>query len=117
MNMTTSPATCTRCQRRLTSPTSIARGMGRGCAARVREVAAAATDLVKPDTLAKAIEDIEDGALIDTRRITSTGRRVFAVVSSDGTRTYLATSEHCACHAGLKGRACRHRLAVAILAA
>lgn len=111
--------TCTRCRRPLTSPGSINRGMGKGCARRVREVTAAALDVVKPDTLAKAVEDLEDGAVIDTRRVTSTGRRVFAVLSSDGTDVYLATpSGACTCKAGLKGKyLCRHAVAAALVAA
>lgn len=115
--MSETPTTCTRCGRTLTAATSRTRGMGRGCAARVREVAAAAVTLVKADTLAKALEDLEDGAIVDTRRVTSAGRRVFAVVSSTGVGVYLATTENCICRAGLSGRVCRHRVAAALIAA
>lgn len=115
----TTPTTCTRCGRALHSAESIARGMGRGCARRVREAAAAAAELVKAETLAKALEDVADGALVDTRRVTAAGRRVFAVVSSTGTDTYLATpGGACTCRAGLKGKhLCRHAVAAALLAA
>jgi uncharacterized Zn finger protein len=93
--------------------------MGRTCATRTREVAQAAAELVKPDTLAKAIEDVEDGAVIDTRRVTSTGRRVFAVLSSTGDAVYLATpGGRCTCKAGLRGKGlCRHAVAAALIAA
>lgn len=109
--------TCTRCGRALTSSESIARGTGRGCARRIREVAAASTELVAAGTLAKALEDVEDGAIVDTRRVTSSGRRVFAVVSSDGTGIYLATTQNCTCRGGHRGRVCRHRVAAALIAA
>lgn len=117
--MSQTPSTCTRCHRSLRSAESIARGMGRSCARRVREAAAAAVELVKAETLAKAVEDVEDGAVIDTRRTTSTGRRVFAVVSSDGSDVYLAVpGGACTCKAGLKGKnLCRHAVAAALLAA
>ena len=106
---------CSRCHRPLTATTSRTAGIGPTCARRIREVAAAATDIVKPDTLAKALEDIEDGAIIDTRRVTRTGHRVFAVLSSTSVGTYLATSEACVCKAGHAGRVCRHRVAAALL--
>lgn len=114
-HMHSETTTCTRCGRILHAAESVARGMGRGCARRVREVAAAAVELVKAETLAKALEDVEDGAIVDTRRVTSAGRRVFAVVSSTGTGTYLATTQSCVCRAGLKGRVCRHRTAAVLL--
>jgi hypothetical protein len=92
--------------------------MGRTCARRVREAAAAAVQLVKAETLANAIEDIEDGAIVDTRRITRAGRHVYAVVSSDGTHTYLATPGGvCTCRGGHRGRICRHMVAATILTA
>jgi len=111
--------TCTRCNRILRSPASIARGMGRSCARRVCEAAALMTDSVKAETLAKAVEDVEDGALVDTRRVTSAGRPVFEVVSSTGVGTYLATpGGACTCKAGLRGKyLCRHVIAAALLAA
>ena len=109
--------TCTRCGRTLRTE-GVARRMGRTCARRTREAAAAAVELVKPDTLAKALEDIEDGAIVDTRRVTRGGRPVFAVVSSDGTRTYLATpGGACTCRAGHAGRTCRHMVAATIITA
>jgi hypothetical protein len=108
--------TCTRCGRTLRSAASRSLGLGRTCARRIREAASAAVELVKPDTLAKAIEDVEDGALIDTGRTTKAGRRIFAALSSDGTRTYLTTPGHaCTCRAGHAGRTCRHAVAAALL--
>jgi hypothetical protein len=114
------PTTCTRCGRTLTATRYQQAGVspiGRTCARRVREVAAAAVELVKAETLAKAIEDVEDGAIVDTRRVTAAGRRVFAVVSSTGAGVYLATVQNCTCRGGHRGRVCRHRVAAALVAA
>lgn len=109
-------ASCTRCGRTLRTE-GVARQMGRTCARRVREVAAAAGELVKAETLAKALEDVEDGAIVDTRRVTAAGRRVFAVLSSTGSGVYLATTQACTCRAGHTMRICRHRTAAALIAA
>ena len=111
-------ATCTRCHRPLRSADSIARGTGRGCARKIR-TAAAEVEGIKAETVAKAVEDLEDGAVIDTHRVTSTGRRVLAVLSSTGDRVYLATAGGaCTCKAGLRGKhLCRHAVAAALIAA
>jgi hypothetical protein len=102
---------CTRCHRPLRNAASIARGTGRTCARRTRQEAAVAG--YKPATVAKAQELIEQGGIIPLR-----GRRVFTVVSSDGTARYLTAPEVCNCPAGLKGRhVCYHRVAAIILAA
>jgi hypothetical protein len=108
---------CTRCGRAITTSTSIARGMGRTCASRIRNEAATLTAAVKADTIAKAMEDIEDGAIIDTRRRTTSGHRIFAVMSSAGTGTYLATQAACTCRGGHRGRTCRHTIAARLIAA
>lgn len=89
--------------------------MGATCARRARQAAAVAD--VKADTLAKASEVIELGAIVNTRRTTRTGLPVFEVVSSTGTSTYLASPAACVCKAGLKGLVCNHRIAAALLAA
>jgi uncharacterized Zn finger protein len=114
--MNTDPTTrCTRCGRLLTSKASIARGMGATCAQRTRQERVLSD--IKPETAAKAREDLADGAIVNTRRTTIAGRRVYASLSSRGDRTYLTTSAHCTCRAGHKGRTCRHVVAVRLLTA
>lgn len=105
-------AHCLRCGRTLTSKASVARGYGRSCAAKVR-TAATVADLhdFKPAQVASAAELIEDGAIIPLRP------RVFTVVSTDGTETYLAHPSNCTCPAGLRGARCYHQLAARILLA
>lgn len=107
--MTTSR--CTRCHRPLRSAASITRGMGRTCAKRTRQ--ANAVKDIKPATIAKAVELIEQHGIVAIR-----GRRIFQVVSSDGTATYKTAPHACTCTAGLKGRhVCYHRAAALMLAA
>jgi len=106
--------TCTRCGRQLRTAQSVAVGYGRTCLKRERQERAAAG--IKAETLAKAVEDLEDGAVQPTTRTTATGHRVYVAVSSDGASRYLATRAACTCRGGHRGRVCRHR-AAAILAA
>lgn len=108
----TATANCIRCGRKLTSAASIAAGYGPTCRARVR-TAAKVADLrdYKATQLDSARELIEDGAIIAIRP------RVYRAVSSDGTETYLTARQACTCPAGIKGRNCYHRAAVAILTA
>lgn len=118
MNTSTShdeQATCRRCGRTL----RVSTGIGPTCAKRERAERAAEAAGIKAATAAKAREDIEDGAVIDTRRTTKAGHRIFAVVSSDGTRTYLTSpAGACTCAAGLKGKhRCRHSVAALLLTA
>jgi hypothetical protein len=113
-NPTDAPATtanCLRCGRVLRSAKSITDGMGRTCKAKVA-AAARALDLAgfKPFQVDKAVEAIEQGGIVPTSRA-----GVYTAVSSDGTTTYLVHSVACTCPAGVKGRACYHRAAVAIL--
>jgi uncharacterized Zn finger protein len=108
---------CTRCGRTLTNPDSIAAGMGHTCARRTRQEQAAKAAEVKPDTMAKALEDLEDGAVQPTTRTTSTGHRIYVAASSDGRGWYLATEAACTCRAGHRGRMCRHRVAALLSAA
>lgn len=104
-------ANCLRCGRKLTSPTSVAKGYGRGCAAKVRQAAAVHPDY-SPAQIESARELIEDGAIVQIRP------RVCRSVSSDGTEMYLtAVTGQCNCPAGLKGRRCYHALATALLLA
>lgn len=106
---------CLRCGRALTAGTSVARGYGRSCGARIRTAAEAATRTAefKPAQVDKAVELIEAGAIVPMR-----GRRVFAVVSSNGLDRYLTAPQSCTCAAGLKGQhVCYHRVAAHLLAA
>lgn len=111
--MTQTGTRCRRCHRPLKA--SAAAGIGPVCAKRERQEAATAA--VKPDTLAKAREVLELGAIVNTRRTTRTGLPVFEVVSSSGSARYLASPAACVCKAGLKGRVCTHRVAAALYAA
>lgn len=107
--MTTSR--CTRCHRPLRSAKSIAAGKGSTCAKRERQENAVKG--LKAATIAKARELIEQRGILPLR-----GRRIFQVVSSDGTATYKTAPQACTCAAGLKGKhVCYHRAAALMLAA
>ncbi|WP_377271901.1 DUF6011 domain-containing protein [Peterkaempfera sp. SMS 1(5)a] len=112
MSATTEHTNCLRCGRTLTSTTSRTTGYGPTCRAKVRNAQRTAdlTDY-KPAQIDSARELIEDGAIIPLRP------RIYRAVSSDGTETYLTARQGCTCPAGIKGRNCYHRAAVAILTA
>jgi hypothetical protein len=115
MDTNATPARCLRCSRVLRSATSIAKGYGRHCGAKIAVAAKVAS--AKPAQVEKARELIELGAIVPLRRRAS-GTRVFRVVSSKGDATYLSTAHQCNCAAGLKGRySCYHELAVQLLVA
>jgi excisionase family DNA binding protein len=59
----------------------------------------------------KAHELIEQGGILPSRKRPG----MYTAVSSDGSTTYLVHAAACTCPAGLRGRACYHRAAVAIL--
>ncbi|NUP52331.1 MAG: hypothetical protein HOW97_34170 [Catenulispora sp.] len=102
---------CRHCGRTLRSLKSVAAGVGPTCARKIRKATAAQAVAHKPQAIEKAVELIEQGGILPLR-----GRRVFAVVSSDGTRTYKTAAQGCTCPAGLKGRhVCYHRVAAEIL--
>lgn len=107
-------ASCTRCGRKLTSTKSIAQGYGRTCKAKIAAaVKATVVAVFKPAQVAKAEELIADGGIVAIR-----ARRVFRVVSTNGTGSYLTAPQACNCAAGLKAKhACYHRIAATILAA
>lgn len=113
LNETTGQRRCLRCHRALRSAESIARGYGRTCRAKVTAAAKAkAASQFKGSTVTKAMELIELGGLVAIRP------RVFRVVRSDGTGTYLTAPEACTCAAGLRGlHVCYHRAAATILLA
>ncbi|MFI6304294.1 DUF6011 domain-containing protein [Amycolatopsis thailandensis] len=114
MTSTTAITTrCTRCGRVLRSATSIARGYGRTCQAKVR--AAAKSSAHKRAQVEKAVELIADGGLVLVRRAKT---RVFQVVASNGTDRYLTAPNACTCKAGLAGRfVCYHRIAAQLVTA
>lgn len=105
-------ATCTRCHATLRSEASIKRGMGAHCAREARREQAVQAAGFKPAAVEKARQLIADGAIVPVK-----GRRVFQVVSSNGTDRYLTAPQSCSCPAGLNGRQCYHRAAATLLAA
>ena len=110
--------TCRRCGRQLKSSKSQAREYGRDCLKlqHKEDAVNALADLgVKPDTIRKATEDLEDGAVLDIRQTNDYGRPLYDVVSSAGDTIYRTTSEECTCDAGIFSQyLCRHRVAVMI---
>ncbi|ROO82597.1 hypothetical protein EDD29_0078 [Actinocorallia herbida] len=108
---TTTTVKCERCHRPLTDPKRAALGIGRHCA-RIRRQEAA-TLAFKPAQVEKARELIEQRAIVPLR-----GRRVFAVIASNGVDRYLTAPHACNCPAGLKAKhTCYHRVAAVLLAA
>lgn len=103
-NTTQQSTTCTRCGRTLTSPASIARGYGKGCAARLR-AAAADLDGYSTAQVDAARELIADGGIVRLRG------RILLTVATDGQRVHRTTSHHCTCHAGIRGVRCYHTAA------
>jgi Family of unknown function (DUF6011)/SWIM zinc finger len=102
---------CQSCGRILTSTKSIAAGRGPVCQAKIAAAAKAST--AAPALVAKAIELIEDGALVHWTR------NLFLAVSTDGTVAYEvdAAAGSCTCPAGVHGRPCYHVLAARIVLA
>lgn len=96
---------CARCNRPLRKTT----GLGPVCARRAR-----AEQQYKPAQIDKARELAAERGVIDTGIRTQRGRRVFAVVASNGIDTYFATTNHCRCSAGKRGIRCYHRLAIVL---
>src|SRR5436190_19900625 len=106
---------CTRCHRTLRSASSIAAKMGRTCARKARQEAAAKLVLASysPVQVEKVQELLRDGGAVRT------GRHTFTVVASDGVRRYdvNATTASCTCKAADNGRRCYHVAAAQLLAA
>lgn len=102
---------CKRCGRKISSATSVARQMGAHCA-RMDRIERALAEY-KAEQVAKAMELIEDGAILPSLK----RKLFFTAVSADGTSTYLVHPKACTCPAGLKSRACYHRIAAIALAA
>jgi len=110
---TTKTGNCRRCRALLTNPRSITRGYGDRCWREKRREDAAHAAGFKTTTVDKARQLIADKAIVPVR-----GRRVFQVVSSNGTDRYLTAANTCNCPAGLRGKhSCYHSAAAAMLAA
>ena len=104
---TTANVRCIECGRTLTSPTSIARGRGKGCAAKVRRtMATATTDGFTTKQVDAARELIEDAGVVRLRG------HIYLTVSTNGERVHRTTATRCTCNAGIKEKACYHQLAV-----
>ncbi|MFF0395159.1 hypothetical protein ACFYSJ_05135 [Streptomyces sp. NPDC005248] len=106
----THPARCIRCRRILRRPS--ADGYGSKCRAKIRRATKAPeVNQYKPHLVEKAVELLEQGAVIPLRA--SKKNRVFLVVSSDGGSNYRTARAACNCLAGLKAvHMCKHRIAV-----
>ncbi|MEC3995194.1 hypothetical protein VSR01_17295 [Actinacidiphila sp. DG2A-62] len=104
------PTRCLKCHRILRCPSPD--GYGPKCRRKIRR-ATKAPELgqYKPHLVEKAVELLEQGAVVPLRR---TGKnRVFLVVSSDGGSNYRTARAACNCPAGLKAiYMCKHRIAV-----
>jgi hypothetical protein len=105
----TQTTNCQRCGRTHTDPNRVALGLGRTCAAKIAEAAKAVSH--PASQIEKAVELIEDGALIHWTR------DLFLAISTDGTVAYEvdAAAGSCTCPAGVNGRHCYHRIATELL--
>ena len=106
----------TRCQRpgcgrKIWADQSTATGYGSNCRARVHlaERLAARHEGFQSWQVAKAVQLIDDNGIVP-----SPARGVFWAVSSDGTRRYVVSLEHCTCDARVE---CYHMVAASILTA
>lgn len=108
-------AKCTRCHRALRSATSIAAGMGRTCARKARQEAAAR--LVLANYSAAQVESVKQ--VLADGGVQRVDRHRFEVVASDGVRHYEvnATTASCTCKAAEHGRKCYHVAAAQLVAA
>jgi hypothetical protein len=109
-------ARCLRCRRVLTSARSIADGIGKGCAAKIRQAAREyALDGLTDKQAGEAREIAADGGVVEARE------GVFRVVSGDGSQSYITTPDgHCTCAWGLRRtmadtKVCKHVGAVRLV--
>ena len=111
------PATtkCRRCHRTLRSAASIAAGMGRTCARKTRQEAAAR--LVLANYSSVQVEKVRE--LLADGGVQRVDRTTFLAVASNGIDRYEVSTAHasCTCKAGQNGRACYHLGAAQLLAA
>lgn len=98
------------CGRRLTSPKSIAAGVGPVCARKLAEKAPEVIDRFKPAVVHRALTLIGEGKVRPVR-----GTRSFTVAGASG--TYTASAVSCTCPAGRHQRDCYHLVAAKLLTA
>lgn len=103
--------TCTACGRVLRSARAVRLGYGWRCWAKVQR-AARVLEASGNAAAARAAEALLQGAYVKHPH-----RKVWSVVSGDGTTTYLTHPQGCTCPAGLHQRLCYHRAGAAVLAA
>lgn len=98
---------CHRCGRIIRSAKSVAAGLGPVCAAKIAEAALVAARTDPAAQVDKAVELIEDGAIV---QITPA---VYWAVSTDGTVNYEVSplTGGCTCKASQYGQRCFHLLA------
>lgn len=113
----TETGTCLSCGRPLRTTASIARRRGPKCARKVRAVAKVIDLTAFKDAKAaraKAIELIEDGAIVPTRHAGQ-----YLATSGDGTTVYLVdlVEGSCTCKGHQRVGRCYHGSAAAILSA
>jgi hypothetical protein len=102
---------CRRCGRPVRSDRALATGYGERC----RRLVYRAARILEASPLpaaAKAALVIRDGGVLPHPH-----PGVVRVLSSDGSRVYLAHRDGCTCEAGLHARYCYHRLVPVALAA
>lgn len=111
----THTAKCKRCHRVLRSADSIARGMGRTCARKARQEAAA--KLVLANYSAVQVEKVRE--LLADGGVARVDHHLFLAVASNGIDRYEinTTTAACSCKAGQNGRNCYHLAAAQLLAA
>jgi hypothetical protein len=100
------------CGRRLTARSSVLRGYGPRCWARIRRAAVAAEDSGNA-VAAKAATLLRDAALVPS----GTHPGIWLCPSQDGSRLYRVSTKGCSCTAGVHCVFCSHRFAAYVLAA
>lgn len=115
MTTTAHIAQCKRCGRTLRADDSIARGMGRTCARKARQEAAA--KLVLANYSAVQVEKVQQ--LLADGGVARTSPTTYIAVASNGIDRYTVdtTAASCTCKAGQNGRQCYHVAAAQLLAA
>jgi len=111
-NLQGQQAKCLRCGRTLTATSSVSRGYGRVCRARIQAAATArALASFTAAQIDKARELLADRALIPIRA------GIWQAISSDGVTRYLVAERTCNCPGGIHGRECYHQAAARMVAA
>lgn len=115
MTTTAHIAQCKRCGRTLRADDSIARGMGRTCARKASQEAAA--KLVLANYTEAQVEKVRE--LLADGGVARTSRHTFLAIASNGIDRYTIDTAHtsCTCKAGERGIRCYHLGAALLLAA